>query len=93
LAGKYLFGDIPTGRLFYINMADVKQGKQTPIKEWRISINGTQKTLLQLCGTDRIDLHFGKDSHGELFILTKPNGKVYKLANAKLKPAVQKIKA
>ena len=93
LAGKYLFGDIPTGRLFYINMADVKQGKQTLIKEWRISINGTQKTLLQLCGTDRIDLHFGKDSQGELFLLTKPNGKVYKLANAKLKPVVQKIKA
>ena len=84
LAGKYLFGDIPTGRLFYINMADVKQGRQAPIKEWRVSVNGTQKTLAQLCGTDRIDLHFGKDSRGELFILTKPNGKVYKLANAKM---------
>ena len=28
LKGKYLFGDIPSGRLFYIDMADVKQGKQ-----------------------------------------------------------------
>jgi len=86
LAGKYLFGDIPTGRLFYINMADAIQGKQAPIREWRISIKGIQMSLARLCGTDRIDLHFGKDSHGELYILTKPDGKVYKLASAKMLP-------
>jgi glucose/arabinose dehydrogenase len=84
LAGKYLFGDIPTGRLFYINMADAIEGKQAPIKEWRISIKGIQMSLARLCGTDRIDLHFGKDSRGELYILTKPDGKVYKLASAKM---------
>ncbi len=82
LAGKYLFGDIASGRLFYINMADIKQGKQAPIKEWKISINGTQKTLTELCKTDRADLHFGRDARGELYILTKTDGKVYKLVSA-----------
>ncbi len=40
LKGKYFFGDIPTGRLFYINMSDIKQGKQVLIKEWKISKTG-----------------------------------------------------
>ncbi len=81
LTGKYLFGDIASGRLFYIDMADVKQGKQAPIKDWKISINGIRKTLTELCGTDRADLHFGRDARGELYILTKTDGKVYKLVS------------
>ncbi len=82
LKGKYLFGDIPTGRLFYVNMADIKQGRQAPIKTWKISINGSQRTLAELCGSERVDLHFGRDAHGELYILTKADGKVYKLVSA-----------
>lgn len=82
LAGKFLFGDIASGKLFYIEMADVKLGKQATIKEWRITFNGKQKTLKELCGTDRPDLHFGRDAKGELYILTKADGKVYKLESA-----------
>ncbi len=81
LKGKYLFGDIYTGRLFYVEMADLKQRKYATIKEWKVAINGISKTLKELCGTNRVDLHFGKDAKGELYILTKPDGKVYKLAN------------
>jgi mono/diheme cytochrome c family protein len=79
LKGKYFFVDIPTGRLFYVNMADLKQGTYAPVKEWRVAVNGVIKTLRQLCGTDRVDLHFGKDDKGELYILTKPDGKMYRL--------------
>ncbi|HEX5555291.1 MAG TPA: PQQ-dependent sugar dehydrogenase [Chitinophagaceae bacterium] len=86
LKGKFLFGDIPSGRLFYIDMADIKQGTQAPVKEWNISINGTKKTLHELCGHDRVDLRFGRDSRGELYILTKADGKVYKLVNTATKP-------
>ena len=82
LKGKFLFGDIPLGRLFYIDMADVKQGQRAIVKEWKVSVDGTVKTLAELCGNKRVDLHFGKDSHGELYILTKADGKVYKLINA-----------
>lgn len=79
LKGKYFFGDIPTGRLFYVNMADIKQGTYAPIKEWRVAVNGVVKTLRQLCGTNRVDLHFGQDVNGELYILTKPDGKLYRM--------------
>jgi glucose/arabinose dehydrogenase len=82
LKGKFLFGDIPTGRLFYIDMAEVKLDKLATIKEWKATFNGTQKSLRELCGTDRVDLHFGRDANGELYILTKPDGKVYKLVSA-----------
>jgi glucose/arabinose dehydrogenase len=82
LRGKFIFGDIPSGRLFYIEMADIKQGKQATIKEFSITVNGIQKTLTSLCGNDRVDLHFGRDAKGELYILTKPDGKVYSLVNA-----------
>ena len=82
LKGKYLFGDIPSGRLLYIDMADVKQRKQALVKEWKISINGVIKSLTELCGSKRVDLHFGRDAQGEMYILTKADGKVYRLVSA-----------
>ena len=84
LQGKYLFGDIATGRLFYLNVADIKPGKKAPIREWKISIEGKPQTLRGLCKNDRADLHFGRDSKGELYILTKTDGKVYKLTGANM---------
>jgi len=83
LKGKFFFGDIPTGRLFYINMADIKQGRVATIREWNVSFRGETRTLKQLCGNDRVDLHFGRDAKGELYIMTKADGKIYKLANVK----------
>ena len=46
LKGKFLFGDIPTGRLFYIDMKDIKQGSEATIKEWQVSINDSIKKLI-----------------------------------------------
>jgi hypothetical protein len=63
-------------------MADLKKGIFAPIKEWKVAINGVSKTLREICGTDRVDLHFGKDANGELYILTKPDGKMYQLVSA-----------
>lgn len=82
LAGKYLFGDIPSGRLFYVESADLKPGQRASIKEWRIIVGGVPKTLVEACGSKRVDLHFGKDAAGELYILTKADGKLYKLTSA-----------
>lgn len=82
LKGKYLFGDIPTGRLFYVEMTEVKQGSHASIKEWKVAIDGAQKGLSELCGSERVDLHFGRDYKGELYIFTKADGKIYKLVSA-----------
>jgi mono/diheme cytochrome c family protein len=85
LVGKYVFGDIASGKLFFVNMKDLKLGKQAAIKKWKISLNGVPTTLAQLCGNSRVEIRFGMDSKGELYILTKADGKVYKLVSATLK--------
>lgn len=82
LKGKFLFGDIPGGRLFYINIADIHLGKQAKIYEWQVSLHGKIQSLKDLCGHNRVDLHYGRDAHGEIFILTKPDGKVYSITSA-----------
>jgi glucose/arabinose dehydrogenase/mono/diheme cytochrome c family protein len=84
LSGKYIFGDIPTGRLFFIDLTEISHDRQALIKEFKVSFKGTTRTLRQICGNDRVDLHFGKDSEGELYILTKADGKVYKIKSASI---------
>lgn len=84
LAGKYLFGDIASGKLFFVNMKDLRLGRQATIKKWRISLNGVPTTLAKLCGSERVEVRFGMDSQRELYILTKADGKVYKLVSASM---------
>jgi glucose/arabinose dehydrogenase len=85
LKGKYLFGDIGSGKLFFVNMKDLKLGKQATIRKWNISFNGMPATLARLCKNTRVEPRFGIDSKGELYILTKADGKVYKLVSAVMK--------
>jgi glucose/arabinose dehydrogenase len=82
LTGKFVFGDISTGRLFFVNIKDLVQGRQATIKKWSITLNGTPTTLMQLCKHNRVEMRFGMDNKGELYILTKADGKVYKLVGA-----------
>jgi glucose/arabinose dehydrogenase/cytochrome c2 len=83
LKGKYLFGDIVKGRLFYVEMKDLVIGKQAQIKELQMTLNGEKKTLTELTGEVKVDVRFGRDHKGEMYILTKPDGKVYKIVGAK----------
>jgi glucose/arabinose dehydrogenase/cytochrome c2 len=83
LAGKYLFGDIPSGKLFYVNVKDLKQGKLAAIRKWNIVLDGKPTDLTTLTKSNRVDLRFGMDRKGELYVLTKADGKVYKIVKAK----------
>lgn len=83
LVGKYVFGDIGSGWLFYVNMKDLRLGRQATIKKWNISINGVPTNLAELCRNYRVDLRFGMDRKGEIYLLTKQDGKVYKLVKPK----------
>ena len=85
LKGKYLFGDIGSGKLFFVNMKDLRLGKQATIRKWNIAFNAVPATLAQLCKNNRVEIRFGMDSKGELYILTKADGKVYKLVSAVMK--------
>lgn len=79
LKGKYLFGDIVRGRLFYLETEKLSYGATVPIYEWQVKIDGAIKSLEELSGTKRVDLRLGRDAAGEIYIFTKPDGKVYKI--------------
>jgi glucose/arabinose dehydrogenase/mono/diheme cytochrome c family protein len=80
LKGKFLFGDIPLGTLYFVNTNDIQQGRTATIKEWSVSMNDEITTLKKLCGNDRVDLHFGRDAKGEMYMMTKADGKLYRLS-------------
>jgi glucose/arabinose dehydrogenase len=79
LQGRYIFGDIVSGRLFYIDMKDATNTHPAEVHEWRVSYRGHIKSLHDLCGNDRVDLRFGHDKKGEIYVLTKADGMIYRL--------------
>lgn len=81
LQGKYFFGGIVNGRIFFTEAKDLKLGKQAPFYEVRLRKgNGPIVSLRDLIGTKgRVDLRFGLDGEGELYLFTKADGKIYKV--------------
>ncbi|MDA0196146.1 MAG: PQQ-dependent sugar dehydrogenase [Bacteroidetes bacterium] len=79
LKGKYIFGDIMIGRLFYVEMSDLVIGQQAAIMEWQASYQQGILNFKDFFGNDRIDLRIGQDSDGELYLYTKADGNVYRL--------------
>jgi hypothetical protein len=46
--------------------------------------DGTRPVALsELAGSARVDLRFGQDAGGELYLLSKANGKIWKLTGAR----------
>ena len=80
LKGKYVFGDVVSGRLFFVEVNQLERGKMAPVYEWQVSLDGVTKPLREICDNKRVDLRFGKDAHGNLYVFTKADGKVYWLA-------------
>lgn len=79
LKGKYLFGDMVNGRLFYVEVDDIRPSQAAPIKEWRVSLNGKVTSFKELCDDARLSMRFGTDHKGDIYISTMPDGKIYKL--------------
>jgi glucose/arabinose dehydrogenase len=81
LKGKYIFGDISLGTLFYSEVAEMIDGQQAPIYRLNVAINGQLSDMETITNTKRVDLRLGEDSNGELYLLTKGNGVVYKVVD------------
>jgi glucose/arabinose dehydrogenase/cytochrome c2 len=75
-AGKFLFGDVPSGRLF---IADLSDWKNIKVETWGVKFQGKELSLVELCGSPRVDLKFGEDKTGQLYLMTKADGKIYKI--------------
>ena len=87
LANLVIFGDNPSGEIFYINADKLPpQGGQDAIRRILLNDNGTAKTLLQVIQeknkvqsrtpATRVDLRFGSGPNGQIFLLNKRDGTI-----------------
>lgn len=85
LRGKYIFGDDVNGRLFYTEENDMRRGGKlaTMFDLMAYTPAGQRVTMQDLAGDARVDLRFGRDAAGELYILSKANGKVWKVTGTR----------
>lgn len=79
LKGKYIFGDIARGTLFMADEAQLEQGKAAPLQKVNLVVNGTPTSFQEIRPNERVDLRFGQDHKGDLYVFTKSNGKVYRV--------------
>jgi len=75
LKDKFLFGDVPSGRLFFLDLTVDNSQAQT----WGIRYEGKEMSLKELVGQDRVDLKFGIDAKKQLYLMSKTNGTVYRV--------------
>jgi hypothetical protein len=84
LAHLMIFGDNPSGQIFYVDADKLPNGGQAAVRQILFNDNGSRKTLLQLIqeknkqqGKEpaaRADLRFGEGAQGQVFILNKRDG-------------------
>lgn len=80
LKGKYVFGDIVKGRLFYAEESEMLAGNNIPFKEFHIALGGVKTSLKELSKSDHAKLRLGIDAEGELYVFSMNDGKVYQFA-------------
>jgi glucose/arabinose dehydrogenase len=84
LANLVLFGDNPSGEIFYFNADRVPNGGQDPIRRVMLMDKGTAKSLLGVIRDranangsrqpPRADLRFGTGADNQVFLLNKQDG-------------------
>jgi glucose/arabinose dehydrogenase len=81
LLGQYFFGDIVSGRVFFVDAAALTSSEPSGFRELPLHHYGREKSLLDILdGKKRADLRFGMDQTGEIYLLTKQDGVVRKLS-------------
>lgn len=82
LKGKYIFGEIVTGRVFCVDYAKLRIGHQEQIRELDINLGGELSTFKKNSKTTRVDLRFGMGPDHQYYIFTKNDGKIWRVKGA-----------
>jgi glucose/arabinose dehydrogenase len=82
LQGKYVFGDIASGRIFFADVDQLTNGKPAPFFELPLVHQGKRQSLLDIVHAGRADLRFGLDEVGEIYVLTKQDGVIRRFSAA-----------
>ncbi|MDR6175295.1 hypothetical protein QE364_002934 [Nocardioides zeae] len=94
LRGKYVFGDIVDGRVYWAEAAQMRQetGRDARLHEMQVfDTAGNRLRMTDLAGDTRVDLRFGTDAAGELYLLAKANGKIWKVVGTKVVPRIDPV--
>jgi glucose/arabinose dehydrogenase len=81
LRGLLLFGDVRSGRVFYVRVEEIRQGRQAEVHEARLRLDGTSELLTDREG--RADLRWGVDALGEVYVMTQADGTIRKIVGAR----------
>ncbi|MBI4475180.1 MAG: PQQ-dependent sugar dehydrogenase [Acidobacteria bacterium] len=89
LTNLLIFGDNPSGEIFYVNADNLPKGGQDTIRRVLLNDNGETKTFLQVIKeknavqgkqpATRADLRFGEGPDGQIFLLNKRDGVIRRL--------------
>ena len=90
LRNKLLFGDNPSGEIFYVDADHLPHGGQDAIRRVLFDDHGTTKTLLQLIQEKnraqgrtparRADMRFNVGPRGRIFVMNKMDGVIREMA-------------
>lgn len=80
--GEMFVADIVNGRIFHAPVDSLQLGRQYPLQEIKIvDVDSIAKSFQEISG-NRVDIRFGYNSRKEMFVLTKADGKIYKIADS-----------
>lgn len=88
LQGRYLFTDLVRGWVLSSEAEEMTRNDGdiadlATIEELRVFADGEETTFQELVGDSRVDLRFGSDADGELYLIAKANGTIWKVTGAR----------
>ncbi len=84
LKGKYVFGDLVKGEVYYATASQLRDdsSREATVHELQLfDTSGTRMRMSDFVGDGRVDLRFGTDSDRSLYLLTKADGKIWKVVD------------
>jgi len=81
LFGDVILTDLVAGRLFYFDPDDAAAGTPATLHELMLTLDGlpiTMRTLEGYSSSNRVDLRLGRDGDGELYMISKGDGAIYR---------------
>lgn len=89
LKGKYVFGDLVKGEVYYATASHLRDEseREATVHELQLyDTEGTRMRMSDFVGDGRVDLRFGTDSDRSLYLLAKANGKIWKVVDTERAP-------
>jgi len=88
LQGKYLFTDLVRGWVLSTEADEMVRGDGdiedlAEISQLKVFVDGEETTFAELVGDTRVDLRFGSDGGDQLYLVSKADGKMWKVVGAR----------